>query len=321
VIVVVDPGARSTNLGDRIISDAVTEYFLDPLTASGREVRRVPLHGELTEGDRILVRQASDVVVCGTNLLSSHMRFRSPWQWPTSDIELARGKLTVLGAGWWQYQRSAIDPWTARWLRSLAGPKPWAVRDLYSQAKLNRAGVAAVHLSCPTVWTLDEQRLPADERRVVVTLTDYSQDPLADRRLHRWLAAKFEEVTYWPQGPGDARYIRDLLGDVTLLPPTLTALDAALDEVDTAYVGLRLHAGIRAIQRGVPSLILSVDNRAREIAGSIGLGVASRYRMSEVQRLGSSGRALALAVPHAAIESWLGQWQLGRVRADVRSTA
>jgi Polysaccharide pyruvyl transferase len=321
MIVVVDPGARSTNLGDRVISDAITARFVDPLLTAGLEVRRIPLHGHLDDADRDLVRAASEVVVCGTNLLATHMRFRSPWQWSRSDIALATGKLTVLGAGWWQYQRSGVDPWTARWLRSLAGTKTWAVRDEYSHAKLQRAGVASVHLSCPSVWALHSQRLPSGQSHVVATLTDYSQDPLADRRLHRWLEHRFDHVSYWPQGPGDERYIRELLGAVHVLDPSLAALDTALAEPATAYIGLRLHAGIRAIQRGVPSLVLSIDNRAREIAASIGLGVASRYRISEVERLTRSGHTLALAVPHLAIDAWLGQWQLGRSRVPVEESA
>jgi hypothetical protein len=309
-VVVVDPGMASTNLGDQIISDAVNRQFIARLGDAHGEVIVIPMHGPLAEASRNALRAADEVVVCGTNLLSDHMRFRTSWEWPRADIELTKGKLTVFGAGWWQYQLAGIDPVSARWMQGLAGGRTWAVRDEYSALRLQAAGVPAVHVSCPTLWDVRTQTMPTDQTRVIVTLTDYNQDPLADKRLIDLLAERFE-VLFWPQGPGDRRYIEQLVGaGAQFVDATLAAFDSALDEPGTAYVGLRLHGGIRAMQRGIPSLILSIDNRAREISRSVGLHAPSRNSFRDVQDSLESGRVVDIDLPTAAITEWTADWRL-----------
>lgn len=309
MIVLIDPGLKSTNLGDQIISDAVHREFVEPLRRAGTEVQTIPMHGRLGDESRARLRGADEVVVSGTNLLADHMRFRSPWQWPVRDIELTRGKLTAFGVGWWQYQTGGVDPLSARWLRSLSSGRPWAVRDEYSSSRLAAARVRALHTSCPTLWGVERQVLPSGERRVIATFTDYNQDPRADRRLIELLEARFDEVLYWPQGPGDERYLRSLVaGEPRLIPATLAAFDAELRVPSTAYVGLRLHGGIRAMQFGVPTLILSIDNRAREIARSVGLVAPSRHALGRVAALLELPHPVALDLPRAEIAAWRAQW-------------
>src|SRR4051812_30137080 len=115
MILLVDPGAASSNLGDRIISEAAHQHLICNLQNRGVDVEHAPLHGPLTDLDRRHIRSADDVLVCGTNLLSDHMWHRSPWCWARNDVNLAAGKLTIFGAGWWQYQTRGIDWATSRW--------------------------------------------------------------------------------------------------------------------------------------------------------------------------------------------------------------
>ena len=308
-VVVVDPGMASSNLGDQIISDAIDREFVAPLRREVSALEVIPMHGGLTERYRDLLRDADEVVVCGTNLLSDNMRFRSSWEWPKSDIALAKGKLTVFGAGWWQYQVGGIDPLTARWMKAMAGGRTWAVRDEYSERRLAAAGVASTHLSCPTLWRVTTQALPSAENRVIVTLTDYNQDPLADLRLIELLASRYE-VLFWPQGPGDRAYIESLVPDATFIDPSLAAFDAELQKPNTGYVGLRLHGGIRALQFGVPSLILSIDNRAREISKSVGLFAPTRNDFRAIENALSGLHPIKLNLPSPRIESWKKEWNI-----------
>lgn len=309
MIAFVDPGARTTNLGDLVISNSVRHELIDPIRAAGVEVVTVPLHGDLNAEQRTVLRSAQEVLVCGTNLLSDHAYFRSPWHWSRDDISLATGKLTMFGVGWWQYQRMGIDLVTARWMRTLASSAPWAVRDIYSARRLQRAGVAAVHLSCPTLWGIERQVLPSAGKSVVVTLTDYNQDPLADERLIRLLESMFSSISFWPQGPGDEAYLRSLRPNALVLEPTLEAFDAAmLADASVSYIGLRLHAGVRAMQLGRASLPLSIDNRAREISLSIGLVAPSRHDLRMLEELLLEGGAQVLSIPDASIEAWRGRW-------------
>ncbi|TFC05567.1 polysaccharide pyruvyl transferase family protein [Cryobacterium adonitolivorans] len=308
-VVVVDPGMTSTNLGDQIISDAIRREFVTPLSRSA-DVEVIPMHGPLSDASRNALRAADEVVVCGTNLLSNHMRFRTSWEWDRADIELAKGKLTVFGAGWWQYQVGAIDPVSARWMKSMAGGRTWGVRDAYSAKRLAAAGVASAHISCPTLWRVSEQPLPSTQNRIIATFTDYNQDPLADRRLIDLLESR-HDVLYWPQGPGDRRYIESISpGTPNFIDASLAAFDHELQQPDTAYVGLRLHGGIRALQFGVPSLILSIDNRAREISRSVGLRAPSRHAFRDIEHALDGQSPVAIELPADAIESWTNTWSL-----------
>jgi polysaccharide pyruvyl transferase WcaK-like protein len=308
-VVVVDPGMASSNLGDQIISDAINREFLVPLRRQASALEVIPMHGGVTESSKQLLREADEVVVCGTNLLSDNMRFRSSWEWSKADIALARDKLTVFGAGWWQYQVGGIDPLTARWMKTMSGGRTWGVRDKYSEQRLSSAGVSSTHLSCPTLWQVSTQALPSAQRRVIVTLTDYNQDPLADLRLLELLASRYE-LLFWPQGPGDRAYIESLAPDATFIEPTLAAFDAELIKPDTCYVGLRLHGGIRALQFGVPSLILSIDNRAREISKSVGLYAPSRNDFRAIENALSGLDPINLNLPREDIRSWKKEWSL-----------
>ena len=310
MIAIVDSGLATTNLGDHIISSAVHRQLIAPLEESGRATVTIPMHGGLTAQSRALLSEADQVIVCGTNLLSDHMRFRRSWQWSRSDIELTAGKLTMFGVGWWQYQRTGIDPVSASWMRYLAGPHPWAVRDEYSSKRLTAAGVSSVHVSCPTLWDCSQQLTPRGGGRVVTTLTDYNQDRRADERLVELLNGRFAEVLYWPQGPGDRAYIESLRGSASgvILEPTVSAFNAELRRPGTEYLGLRLHAGIRAIQMGVPTLILGIDNRATEISRSVGLGVISRHALNQIGSALDAPRVINLALPRPEIDAWLASW-------------
>lgn len=309
MIAVIDPGMASTNIGDRIISEAIHDVFISPLVVSGADVLTVPLHGPIVDAQRKILRMSTDVVVCGTNLLSDHMRFRSAWKWHRDDIGLTEGRLTVLGAGWWQYQRYGIDPPTRRWFQGLAGNKSWAVRDKYSEQRLTRAGVDSIHTSCPTLWRVEQQTMPGGCTRAVVTLTDYSQDRESDRRLLDLVNDRFQSVTYWPQGPGDSKYLETLGVDrASILEPSLAAFDQQLRIAGTAYVGLRLHGGIRAMQKNVPAVIISIDNRAREIARSSGLVAPSRHSLKVIGELLSTSSVTNLAIPLSAVNGWLSRW-------------
>lgn len=308
--VVVDPGMASTNLGDQIISQAVHREFVSRLGPGSGQTTVIPMHGPLTAKSRAALRDADEVVVCGTNLMSNHMRFRTSWEWSREDIALTRGKLTIFGAGWWQYQVGTIDPLSARWMRSMAGGRTWGVRDEYSADRLAAAGVSAVHVSCPTLWQVTRQRLPSDESRVIATFTDYNQDPLADKRLIDLLESRYD-VLYWPQGPGDRQYIESLAPRGSrFVDASVEAFDHELRQPGTAYVGLRLHGGIRAMQHGVPSLILTIDNRAREISRSVGMMAPSRHSFREISSALGGQPDVQLSLPTDAITSWTQSWSL-----------
>ena len=71
------------------------------------------------------------------------------------------------------------------------------------------------------------------------------------------------------------------------------------------------HGGIRAMQRGVPTLVLSIDNRAREIARSVGLRAPSRNAARRYREDLRSGEVVRIDVPRDAVDSWRARWGIG----------
>jgi hypothetical protein len=92
----------------------------------------------------------------------------------------------------------------------------------------------------------------------------------------------YQKFYIWPQSIEDIPYALELFGsDATIVSPSLAAFDELLENnVDLDYVGFRLHGGIRALQRGRRTLIVSVDNRATEIARDTNLPVIANHEIA-----------------------------------------
>jgi polysaccharide pyruvyl transferase WcaK-like protein len=72
----------------------------------------------------------------------------------------------------------------------------------------------------------------------------------------------------------DVRYAMDALGlpAARILPLSMSGFDEALAQ-PSVCIGVRLHAGIRALQRGRQAVIVAIDNRAREMVRDFALPV------------------------------------------------
>lgn len=271
-VALLDPSARTTNLGDHIIVQAVLDHVPEL-----RAVPSVPTH-ELPDLRTWRTLRTSDVAVfAGTNALAPGLwRAR---QWPSLTLlnQSLRHKVVYLGVGWGA-DRPRLDQPTAMLLRRTMRPgMPVGCRDRLTTQRATASGLDAMYTGCPTMWGLAE-RIPAwsGRREVVTTLTGYRPDLEHDTEMLNELCGSFDRVLLWPQGSRDAEYLRSLTvrGDVTLLADTLSAFDEAL--AGRAYIGTRLHGGVRALHAGAPILIFSVDHRAESIARDTGLPVVKR---------------------------------------------
>ena len=77
-------------------------------------------------------------------------------------------------------------------------------------------------------------------------------------------------------------------------------------EVD--YIGTRLHAGIRAIQKKKRTLILSIDNRAIEIAKDINLNSCERGNNKEIKEFILNNYKTDIKIKKQEIEEWKSQF-------------
>jgi hypothetical protein len=313
-IALLDTAAGSTNLGDNIIMDSVRPQISDLFP--DYMVFTIASHEPMSRRSRRLVRQSTWAISGGTSILSSRMWFRSSWKVSPIDA-LVRLNVILLGAGWYQYQ-NAPDPYS-RWMlsRILSRDGLHSVRDGYTLRMLTSIGISnVVNTGCPTLWNLTSahcERLPRSKAKAVVaTINSYSglKDPAADRRLLEILKRRYEKVLVWIQTHTDFEYARSLQEGLIYINPSVAALDAVLtSELDLDYVGNRLHAGIRALQRGRRSIIVEIDNRAREMGADFGLPTVGRAQFEQLERMIAEPLGINVRVPQAAIGQWKNQFR------------
>lgn len=268
------------NLGDCIIKDAVAAHLqgLCPETLQyewvGLDRKRLPE----AAGD-------SSLLLCGANVLANRPYMNKHVWRPAFRDAWSIDQVLLVGVGWWKYQRQPGLTTSAFYRHFLSAENvAHSVRDSYTRDMLTACGVAnVINTGCPTMWNLPDimqfESTKADT--VVFTLTDYSRKVSEDRWLVQHLLASYQHVVFFPQGTGDVTYLQSLIehedfGTVEILERSMGAYNQLLEDQNVDYVGTRLHGGIRALQKGRRSIIISVDNRAEVIAKDTGLPVVPR---------------------------------------------
>jgi polysaccharide pyruvyl transferase WcaK-like protein len=277
-IAILDTSIADTNLGNQIIMDAVVKELRDIFPRAF--FYHVPVIEHVRAGRRF-IEDADYAIIGGTNLLASDIRHTGDWRLPLRDVLWLR-KLVLMGVGWWQYQAQPMSRYT-RWVlrRGLDQNKVHAVREQYAVDKLADIGLRAVNTGCPSIWRLTEdhcRQVPtAPSDQVVLTFTDYYQNLESDQALLEIARKHYRKLYLWPQGYGDLAYVKTLKADdIEVIDPHLACYDQLLQSQQIDYLGTRLHAGIRALQTGRRSLIVAVDNRAKEMGGDFNLPVIAR---------------------------------------------
>ncbi len=311
-ITLLDTSVSSTNVGDEIIMEAVRNQ-LAPVLA-GSYVNRVASHEKMSAKSRGMISKSDHVIAGGSNLLSSHIGLRSVWKLSALDAGLGR-KFVMMGVGWY-HDQGAPDPYTS-WLYKaiFAQDKLHSVRDSYSKEKLEGLGFSnVVNTGCPTLWELPadiNEAVPKSKaRNVITTLNTYMRDRDADAKLLTLLQKKYDCVFAWVQTYTDQDYLRALFPEVELIAPSLAAYDKILaGDLDIDYVGNRLHAGIRALQKRRRAIIIEIDNRAREMGRDFSLPTVPRTEFAALEAMIDRPSKLSVSLPRCKIERWLGQWR------------
>ncbi len=310
-ITLLDTSVSSTNVGDEIIMEAV-RHQLAPVI-SNDYVNRVASHETMSAKSRGMIAKSDYVIAGGSNLLSSHAGLRSVWKLSPLDASLGR-KFVMMGVGWY-HDQGAPDPYTAWLFRSLfARDRLHSVRDGYTKRKLEALGFDnVVNTGCPTLWELPadiNQTTPQKRaRNVVTTLNTYMKDRRADSDMLALLQRKYDRVYAWVQTYSDQAYLRELFPSIELIAPNLAAFDAALaSDLDLDYVGNRLHAGIRALQKRRRTIIIEIDNRAREMGRDFNLPTVARDDLKGLEARIEHPEPLNIILPRGEIDRWLGQW-------------
>ncbi|WP_257659024.1 polysaccharide pyruvyl transferase family protein [Parapedobacter lycopersici] len=310
--IIFDTSIGTTNLGDHIIMDAV-DRIADALFVDDFVIN-MPTHVAIHPKDLPRLRHYDTAIVGGTNLLKNNTLYKSQWKVGLKDLIVLRHKVVLLGVGWWQYQDKPVSAYSRMMYRALFSKKYLhAVRDNYTLQKLHEIGIKnVVNTGCPTVWELDEphcsQINPKKRDTVVTTITDYMRDPEKDGKMLEILKKHYQRVFVWIQGSKDRAYIESLATDIQYIPPKLAAFDAFLEREACEYIGTRLHAGIRALQKKRKAIIIGIDNRALEMRNDIGLPVLERQRVESLEERIHEEMAVRLYLDTQRIEQWKAQF-------------
>ena len=308
---ILNPSIGTANLGDLIIYDSVYTklrniYPEDLFTDFPTQL--------FTSYDAMsLMNERHLLFVSGTNLLSSNLERVFQWKIHFGHKRLLKNKVVLVGCGWWQYQ-GEINSYTADIYKTiLCKDVLHSVRDEYTANKLKSIGINnVINTSCPTLWDLTPQKckqIPITKANdVVTTLTFYHKNIEQDKTMLSILSKNYNKVYLWIQGMNDFHYyneINDNFKNIELISPTIEAYSAILAKGNIDYVGTRLHAGVRALQNNIRTLILAVDNRAIEIGKDVNLNVIKRENVFEIVNFINNEYITDIKLPVENIDKWV----------------
>jgi polysaccharide pyruvyl transferase WcaK-like protein len=318
MITVYDTASGSLNIGDYIIMEAANnelkKIFLD------EDFQYFATHKVLSKEDLQKAWLNPLAFVCGTNLLRGSWRFKAEKnQWCVGFFDAFKMQPAILlGVGWNNYRKKTKLRAKIFYKNALSKNIIHSVRDNYTKEKLLSCGVRnVVNTGCPTLWALDEKHLSSipkyKSNSVIFTLTDYRKNVELDIKIINSLLKHYEDIYFWPQGSGDLSYLNELIHNdnidkINILEESLAAFDSILKNEKVDYIGTRLHAGIRALQKSRRSIIIGVDNRAIEMHKDINLPVVKREEIQQLNELIQKEWQPKLNIPWNEIEKWKSQF-------------
>jgi len=314
-ISIIDTTISDYNLGNQIIMESIDKIVYELF----REyfVFKIQYAEKFGKQSLNYIKESEYTLFGGTNSLSSQMNRYKQMGFNLSDIRYVQN-LILIGVGWWQYQDKP-NLYTKIMLKGLLSSKYLhSVRDTYTQQQLASINIKnSLNTCCPTTWGLSKEHcesIPREKAKsVIVTLTDYNKGYEQDRKLIQLLIKSYEKVYFWIQGIDDKSYFEKL----KILPnkkfyfinPNLKDYDEILKNEDLDYIGTRLHAGIRALQYKKRTLIISIDNRAKEISADINLIIADRNSgLDNVEAFINGTVITKLNIPLDNINQWKSQF-------------
>lgn len=322
---ILDTSNATENLGDFIIMDAVRKQlrkmFPDDFFVYS-STHDTPGKKGYEWADQVKFQ-----FIGGSNLLSGRFIGRNHAQWRFGFRDLKHmNKLVGVGLGWQsdnEYNTLINKPfvYSQKKLYKLGMSSDFvhSVRDSHTQIKLKEYGINSINTACVTMWDLTPEHLKTipikKAKMAIMTITDYRK---SGKHLHAYktmistLLKEYDEVKMWIQAPGDLELLAELNVEgsekISFINPNLEDYDKALEE-DIDYIGTRLHAGIRALQHAKRTLIIEVDNRAREIAKDTNLPTLNFEKIDDLEMILKNDLKMDIHVPFDQIEIWKSQFK------------
>lgn len=316
-----DTSCGSQNMGDYIICDSVeremSEIFNNnflvkyathtPVTHFYQNNKRNPIYKYCIE--------ANYKFLAGTNIIQYHML--RPWA--NLNVNIFNYEpyknLILVGAGI-NPNRKNMDIYTKLLYKKMLNKEIiHSVRDEKTKQVLEKLGLKAINTGCATLWMLTEEfckTIPQSKsNNVIFTLTDYCQDKEKDQFLIDVLNKNYEKVYFWVQGSEDLEYFNTFKNtqNIIVVGPSLNEYKKVLKNNDIDYVGTRLHAGIFAMQNRKRSIILIVDNRARDMKKTYNIVAIERNNIKQLEEMINSKIDTNINVNEKLILKWKKQFE------------
>ncbi len=317
-----DTSVGSMNQGDNIIMDSVIRELSE--VTEGYFCASFPTHTpsfNLFEKTQFnpryrFVKNADLKFLCGTNLLHNKMFHPfNVWNIGITDISYLRGAIGV-GIGCSEYNGNKQHLYSKILFMSILSDSCLhSVRDDATVDVMNKLGKKAINTGCATLWCMTPEKcalIPKDKAdNVVFTITDYNKSPQSDSRMIETLKQRYKNLFFWPQGVGDFEYIKSLtdISNIKFISSNIRAYSQLLLNGNVDYIGTRLHAGIFAMQHNVRSIILSVDNRTRDMSKTYNLNAIERNEIDKLESLCCQPISTNVNINSKSIDLWLDQFK------------
>lgn len=307
-ISILDTSLNTDNLGDQIIN-LYCNRILKDLNIVPRE--RIATHSF----DKKIIQNKDLKLITGTNILNSTMNAIGVWKHPYDFTKIEN--IGLMGVGWGLYDKKP-NYYTKEFLNYiLSNNFIHSVRDSYTLNKLKTVGISNVlNTACPTMWNLTNdfcELIPnAKANEVVTTITDYDRNTKMDFKMLDILLRNYNKVYVWIQGQHDLEYLQKYshFNSLVVVENTLDAYTDLLKKHDSLdYIGTRLHAGIHALNHKKRSIIISIDNRAAEIAKDTNLPIIERDKvLDQLETKINNQIQTDIHLPIANINKWKKQF-------------
>lgn len=319
-IVLFDTEQGTQNLGDYIIMEAIMKemkYVLDGnfLTHFSTHTPIARFYQNFRNNMTSRACNSADYkFICGTNIIKySLLRICPDWNINYFNIKYYKNSICI-GCGS-DINAKKIDLYTKSMYRNIFS-KDYihSVRDERTKKLLEDLGLKAINTGCPTLWSFTpefcEQISTSKSDNVIFTLTFYNKDREVDQKLINILNKNYKKVYFWVQGSEDLEYLQTLKGieNINIVNPNLESYEQVLENANVDYVGTRLHAGIYAMQHKVRSIILAIDNRARDMAKTYCINTLDKNNIEEIENKINLNFETNININHNNIKKWKEQF-------------
>lgn len=319
-IVLFDTSYGSFNIGDYFINECFNKEMKKLL--NNNFCYRVGTHNPICHFYQInrkndyfkFYEDANYKFIIGTNIIKKNMLTRKP-DWNTNIFNCFPYKDSILVGAGLSNDSNNINFYTKVLYKKILNKKYiHSVRDEKTKKFLEDLGFKAINTGCPSLWSVNKKmcsKIPKEKsENVVFTLTDYAKNKENDQKLINILNNNYKKIYIWIQGSNDYNYFKsfDNIQNIKIINPTLSEYHKFLDNNDVDYVGTRLHAGICALKHLKRTIILSVDNRARDMKETYNLNVLERNEINKLEPIINSKFKTNIKIDTKKINQWKKQF-------------